>query len=157
MLNIQTLCFRNFKQKIIKIQYIDLLQNITHFGKLLDLISQYTKKTQRKPLQSILSFYLVVTLCKNSEKVCALIFKTWKTSFLAHHGPLLAQKFQNNFFSKKIIWVNCKSYATVTLCKKSEKPQALTFNKSWKTSFWAFSGPKTCKNLPDKWTYRCIL
>ena len=145
MLNIQTLCFRNFKQKI-----IDLLQNITHFGKLLDLISQYTRKTQRKPLKSILSFYLVVTLCKNSEKVCALIFKTWKTSFLA-------QKFQNNFFSKKIIWVNCKSYATVTLCKKSEKPQALTFNKSWKTSFWAFSGPKTCKNLPDKWTYRCIL
>ena len=66
LLNIQTLCFRNFKQKIIKIQYIDLLQNITHFGKLLDLISQYTKKTQRKPLQSILSF---LSCCNFMQKL----------------------------------------------------------------------------------------
>ena len=58
----------------------------------------------KKTIKSILILYFTVTLCKKSEKFLALVLHgTWKASFWAHSGPLLAQKLENKIFPKKII------------------------------------------------------
>ena len=45
---------------------------------------------------------------------------TWKTSFLIHIVPFLAQKLQNKTFSKKTFRSTFSSYATVTWLKNQE-------------------------------------
>ena len=44
------------------------------------------------------------------------------------------------FFPKKIIWANSVLSSYCNFMEKSENFQALTFDKTWKTPFWAHFG-----------------
>ena len=68
------------------------------------------------------------------------VFTKFKTLFGAPFGLTLAQNLQKKVFPKKSTCWILNFYAAVTLCKKSEKLQALSFHNTWKAFFWVHSG-----------------
>ena len=87
--------------------------------------------SQKKPFTTILNFYAILALCKNSETFHVLIFDTIRTSKTS----------KQDFSPKKSSTLILSIHATVILCKKKEKNCECHF--LIKLSFWAHFDPKT--------------
>ena len=83
--------------------------------------------SQKKPFTTILNFYAILALCKNSEMFHVLIFDTIRTSKTS----------KQDFSPKKSSTLILSIHATVILCKKREKLWVPLSHKTFiLSSFW---------------------